>query len=148
MSLPTKSQGLGPVEFPSCLPLIFLKKPFISTIRHFRAGCAVSSAFQTSAAGEICFLPLFCFLVLLPDVSSTAAFICFLQGPPSHCLTLFPDGHTDAAATPAAAGPAPPSVPRVLPRTRSPDFSGSPALCHFHPRHRVEIQIFLSFFFF
>ena len=57
----TKSQGLGPVEFPSCLPLIFLKKPFILTIRHFRAGCTVSSAFQTSAAVRVCFLAFFLF---------------------------------------------------------------------------------------
>lgn len=75
----TKSQGLGPVEFPSCLPLIFLKKPFILTIRHFRAGCTVSSAFQKSAAVRICFLPFFCFLVLLPDVGNLQPSFVFFK---------------------------------------------------------------------
>ncbi|CAD7685887.1 unnamed protein product [Nyctereutes procyonoides] len=68
--------------------------------------------------------------------------------PPSRCLTLFPDGHTDAAATPAAAGPAPPSVPPRAPSHPEPGFPRVPRPVSFPPETPSRNTDFPFFFFF
>lgn len=138
-----KSQGLGPIEFPSCLPLIFFKKPFISTIRHFRAGCTVSSAFQTRVAGEICFLPLSCFLFFSQTCNLQPLLFVFfkvLHHIVSHCPQMV-TGHGPSPQPPPLPGPTGHPLCSSL-GTQTPDFSGSPHPVSFPPK-TVGTRLFL-----
>lgn len=139
----TKSQGLGPVEFPSCLPLIFFKKPFISTIRHFRAGCTVSSAFQTGVAGEIVSF-LFSVSSSSPRRVICSRFYLFSSRSSIILSHIVPRRSPDMAASPQ-----PPPLPGPTQRplcsslgTQTPDFSGSPHPVSFPPK-TVGTRLFL-----